>query len=251
LQQGLREIHSELLWRVSVEMSEWLELTFKSGITSWVGFPLALLAGLLASATSCCSAGVLGAIAGYSGTTVHRSRRDCLLNALCFMIGAVVAFMVLGAVAGCFGQLLVSSVGLYWKVFAALVLVTLGLFQLKWLPVKGIKLKLRAADAPSGILSFLLFGLLVGGIATGCDFTCNPIMAALLGLVLVRGEMAWGALLMLSFAIGYTLLPTGLLAGSGVGFQAARERLGRAVHFVPAIAGAGLILVGFYLLFSL
>jgi cytochrome c biogenesis protein CcdA len=57
--------------------------------------------------------------------------------------------------------------------------------------------------------------------------------------------------LLFCFALGYSLLPAALLAGAGFGFQAAGKRFDRAFRVVQTVAGAGLILVGFYLLFSL
>lgn len=232
-------------------MVEWLESVVTSGVASWTGFPMAILAGVLASATSCCNAGVVGAIAGFSGTAPAKSRRNCLVGGLFFMLGATLAFMVLGAVTGLFGKLLAMSVGLYWKLIVALLLVGFGLIQLKLIPINWPAFKPKVTQAPTGILSSLLFGLSVGGIATSCDFTCNPMISTMLGLVLLRGSVVWGAMILLCFAIGYTLLPAGLLVGAGFGLQALSGRLGRAVRMIQPIAGVVLILVGFYLLFSL
>jgi cytochrome c biogenesis protein CcdA len=240
-----------MLREIGIAMIGWLEQLFKVGVVSWAVFPAAILAGVLASATSCCSAGVIGAIASYSGTAPNRSRRSLLSGGLCFMFGAILAFMALGAVAGFFGQWLAKSVGRYWKVIAALVLIAFGLIQLKLLPVTSFALKPRADRSFTGIRSYLLFGLSLGGIASGCDFTCNPLISALLGLILLRGDIVWGALLLFCFAVGYALLPTGLLAGAGLGWQAAGVRFDRAFKAMQPVAGAGLVLVGFYLLFSL
>ena len=80
---------------------EWVKTVFEQTGYGPVALPLAFLLGLVSAvASACCALPVLGAIVGYSGTRKERTRRANLLAALFFMLGTIVALVILGSVAG-------------------------------------------------------------------------------------------------------------------------------------------------------
>ena len=103
-------------------MVEWARTVFEQTGIGPAALPAAFLLGLLSSiACSCCTLPVLGAVAGYSGTRRQGSFKRTLFAALFFMLGAVIATVILGAVAGFVGQVAQSTLGTYWKIFAGII----------------------------------------------------------------------------------------------------------------------------------
>ena len=54
---------------------------------------------------------------GYSGSREDTDRRAKFLAALFFMLGTVIALVILGSVAGLIGQVAQDLMGKYWKGF--------------------------------------------------------------------------------------------------------------------------------------
>ena len=112
--------------------------------------PLAFLLGLLSAfASACCTLPILGAVVGYSGTRKENKRGPLLLSALFFMLGTIIALMVLGSVAGFIGQAAQSSMGKYWKIFAGIIAILLFLSLLQAAIAAPIALKLEPASGPN------------------------------------------------------------------------------------------------------
>ena len=67
--------------------------------------PLAFVLGLASAiASACCTLPLLGAIVGYSGSREESDRRAKFLGALFFMLGTIIALVILGSIAGLIGQ---------------------------------------------------------------------------------------------------------------------------------------------------
>ena len=119
-----------------------------------VALPLAFVLGLASAvASACCTLPLLGAIVGYSGTRENSDRKETYLSALFFMLGTTVALVILGAVAGCIGRVAHNALGKYWKVFAGLIAIFVGLAALKLLPFKLPKRTTQNKTRPKGIIS--------------------------------------------------------------------------------------------------
>ena len=109
--------------------------------------PLAFLLGLVSAvASACCTLPAMSVLVAYSGTRQDATRRTALTSAVWFLIGTTLALVVLGLVAGLVGQTAQALLGRYWKIFAGVVAVLLGLATLKWLP---FPLPQRAAQGRS------------------------------------------------------------------------------------------------------
>ena len=230
-------------------MQEWISQTLQSPTLGLTVLLAALLLGLVGAVTSCCNLAVIAAVAGYSGTqSEKRNRRDILIGGLFFMLGAFVALATLGAVTGLVSQTVGSTLGVYWKLFAGLVMVLFGLATLKLIPFKLPKFGSTTGTMPGGTAKAMVYGFAVGGGITACSACCNPALFVALGMATLQGRTVWGAAIMAAFAVGYSLPLTGAVVGLGFGFGKLGSVTRKLAPAINATAGILLIAVGFYLL---
>ena len=192
---------------------------------------------------------MLGATVGYSGTLPEaQPRRQIWLTGLAFMGGTMFALAALGAATGFISQAVGASLGVYWKLFAGSVMVLFGLATLNLLPFTLPRLGMAAGRVPDGAGKAMVYGLALGGGSTACSTGCNPVLPVVLGVVALQGHMLWGAAILATFAFGYSLPLTGGLLGLGLGIDKLTTGARRFLPIVRRVAGALLLIVGFYLL---
>jgi len=227
-------------------MQEWIRQAAEPSQFTIVVLPVFLLVGVLAAVTSCCNIAALGAIAGYSASREDADRRTTVFAGLFFMVGTIIALVVLGAVAGFISQVAGTMMGRYWQIFAGVAAILLGLAALNLLPFKLPAPHSKERARPAGLLSAAVFGLVVGGAATGCSVGCSPLLPVALGVAVLQGHTLWGGAILGAFAIGYSLPLTAILMGLSLGKSALKTKK---VATVVRISG-GIVLtgVGFYLL---
>jgi cytochrome c biogenesis protein CcdA len=215
-----------------------------------VAVPLAFLLGLVSAlASACCTLPAMGMLVAYSGTRRDSSRRAALASALSFLAGTTLALVILGLIAGFVGQAAQAALGKYWKLFAGVVAVVLGLAALKWLPVRFMP----SARAPTGLaaagsVGTVLAGLLLGGGVAAASLPCNPGIFIVLGAAVLQGRVLWGTLLMAAFAIGFGLPLSAILFGVSAGKASFAAQ--RAEGVIRGVAGVLLVGAGLYLLAS-
>jgi cytochrome c biogenesis protein CcdA len=211
--------------------------------------PAALLLGALSAVGSCCNLPILGALAGYSGSlSGSGSRRGILLSGLFFVVGTVLALAALGAAIALGGQVVGASMGVYWKLAAGLIIVLIGVITLDLLPVRLPSLRFLAPAHERGFVGSMIYGLAMGGGSTACSVGCNPVVAAALVFITLHGEVAWGAAMLGTFALGYSLPLAAGLVGIGLGLGKLRQLAIKAAPVIRIGSGVLLVGVGFYLL---
>ena len=211
--------------------------------------PLALLLGLVSAvASACCTLPAMGMLVAYSGTRQEADRHAAFASAISFMIGTTLALMVLGLVAGLVGQAAQAALGRYWKLFAGVIAVALGLAALKLLPLKlpQFTRKTEVPSAVPGMLGTVLVGLMMGGGVAAASLPCNPGIFIVIGASVLMGQMLWGMVLMAAFGVGFSL-PLGAIL-FGVTFGKASLRAQKAEAAIRVVAGVLLVGAGFYLL---
>src|SRR5512136_2205361 len=118
-------------------MLETITNTLRSASMGPAALPLAFLLGLVSAvASACCTLPAMGMLVAYSGTREDANQKTAFISAISFMIGTTLALIVLGFVAGFVGQAAQALLGRYWKIFAGVIAVVLGLAALKLLPLK-------------------------------------------------------------------------------------------------------------------
>ncbi|HAO78669.1 MAG TPA: hypothetical protein DCQ92_06770 [Verrucomicrobia subdivision 3 bacterium] len=230
-------------------MRESIINTLQSASMGPAALPLAFLLGLVSAlASACCTLPAMGMLVTYSGTREDANRKTAFASAISFMIGTTLALIVLGFVAGFVGQAAQALLGRYWKLFAGIVAVVLGLVALKLLPFKlpqlGRKTEMRSAVP--GMLGTVMVGLLMGGGVAAASLPCNPGIFIVIGASILMGHTLWGMVLMAAFGVGFSL-PLGAIL-FGVSFGKASIKAQKAEAAIRVVAGVLLVCAGFYLL---
>ncbi len=233
----------------AVAMSEWIRQILESPTPSLVVLPAAALLGMVGAVTSCCNLAVIGAVAGYSGSLgANQGRRGIALAGLFFMVGTLLALAALGAVFGFAGKAAGATLGTYWKLVAGLIMVMFGLAALKLLPFKLPSLDPSRWTTRRGLFGSAVYGLAVGGLTTSCSSCCNPLLLVVLGYATVQGGTLWGAAVLATFSIGYSLPIVAAMTGLGLGIGRVAQVAQKAAPIIGHLAGILLAVVGFYLL---
>ena len=223
--------------------------TLQADSLGLVALPLAFLLGLASAvASACCTLPTMGMLVAYSGTREDASRRTAMVSAISFMIGTTLALITLGLVAGIVGQAAQAMLGRYWKLFAGVLAVILGLAALKLLPVTLPQFT-RKKDSPStahGRWGTVAVGLLMGGGVAASSLPCNPGIFIVIGASVLMGKIVWGVLLMAAFGAGFSLPLGGILFG--VAFGKTTIKMQNAETAIRIVAGVALVGAGFYLL---
>jgi len=215
-----------------------------------LGLVFALILGVVSAATSaCCTLPALGLVVGYSGTQVADSRRAVARSALFFTLGTIASLLILGAVSGFVGQVAQSVLGRYWKVFAGVVAVFLGLASLKLLPFSLPVGKMDSAKNKLARSRPVFAGLVLGGIVAVSSLPCNPGIFIVIGAAILQGAVLWASLLLGMFAVGFAIPLGTVMLGISLGRVSLTARGADAT--IRWIAGLLLLGIGFYLLITL
>lgn len=212
-----------------------------------VALPLAFVLGLASAvASACCTLPLLGAIVGYSGTREDGDRRAKFLAACFFMLGTTAALVILGAVAGFIGQVAQDMMGKYWKVFAGLIAIFVGLGALKLLPFKLPTRTSQDKSRPKGFVGAAVFGLVMGGGVSVASLACNPGIFIVLGVAVLQGYTVWGMAIMGAYAVGFSLPLAVIMLGVSFGKSAIKAK--RTETAMRVAGGVLLLVAGFYFL---
>src|SRR5215216_5009616 len=155
------------------------------------------------------------AVVGCGGTQSTTRRRAARLS-LAFVLGITTVYMMLGALWGSFGLLLLDLLRRWlwlWYGIGAIALLLMGLRMVGLLYFSAPRL--RPPDPTTsqrGVLGAYLLGLTFG--LTGCP-SCEPIRLAVLAAVAASTQPFMGALAMLALGLGQGLIL--VLAGTYVG----------------------------------
>lgn len=231
---------------------EWIQeiMVWSKSVLEQVGFrpmalPLAFVLGLTSAiASACCTLPLLGAIVGYSGTREDRDRRAKSLAALFFMLGTTIALVILGVVAGFIGQVAQDTMGKYWKVFAGLIAIFVGLAALKLLPFKLPTKNTSTGSKPKGLLEAAAFGLIMGGGVSVASIACNPGIFIVIGVAVLQGYSLWTIAITAAYSVGFSLPLALIMLGASFGKSAIKAK--RTETIIRIIGGIMLIIAGFY-----
>lgn len=211
------------------------------GELSALAYLLVFLGGVLTSIGPC-NLSMVPVIIGYVGGQRDLTRSKGFWLATFFTFGSSVTFMLLGIVAATIGGLFgTESKILHW--FVALVCFAIGLSLLGALKVNfDFMARLQPKRvAITGLIGAFLLGLIVGLAGSQC---ATPVLVAILGLVMAKGKLAYGASLLFAYGLGRGL-PI-ILAGTFTGFVKALPAMERWTRWMERAAGAVLVAIGLY-----
>ncbi len=148
--------------------------------------------------------------------------------------------------AGFIGQVAQDVMGKYWKLFAGLVAIVVGLAALKLLPLKLPSRIVKGKTRPKGFLGAAVVGLVMGGGICVASLACNPGIYIVLGVAVLQGYMLWGMAIMAAYAVGFSLPLALIMLGVSLGKGVIKAK--KTETAIRVIAGVLLIVAGFYFL---
>ncbi|HEC18346.1 MAG TPA: cytochrome C biogenesis protein [Gammaproteobacteria bacterium] len=210
---------------------------------SLLGIGVGFLAGLVFSfnPVSFASIPVVLAYVTLSNSTQHEEKRALQL-ASAFVAGMLITHTLLGGIAALSGDWVQKIMGHEWDLFLGPVLILLGLMWPGWLKIRIPWLAMRGKKVSGPWGAFLLgipFSVAV------CPF-CTPALLVTLTASAAIGSVAFGAGILLAFAIGRSI-PI-LIGAWSMGWLESLRMLSHHQTTVEIIAGLSLIMTGLYLL---
>ncbi len=204
-----------------------------------LALPLALVGGVITGLNPCCLP-MYPAAAATCCAARGEVVRVSLRNAASFILGIAVTTALLGLLAALAGRTMAALGG--WPAYLiALVPIVMGLHILGW-----PKLPLPKFSTPrNGLGGSFIAGLLLSLVVAPCG---TPVLASVLSFAAYRHSAVYGALLLFIYGLGagIPIMLVGTAAG-GIAQKLDEHGLRR---WVDAIAGAGLICFGLYLLWT-
>ncbi len=232
-------------------MEEWIKQVFTASEFGILVLPAGFLLGLITAFGSFfCSAPMMAGIVGYAGSRNDLHRRDVLVAVAFFMLGTIVSLSAMGFLVGYFGQAAESSLGIYGKILIGIVIILFGFAALDILPFKLPTPRFFGGKFPNGLLGASVFGLAIGGASTTCIMACcGPAMLPIvLGLSALSGQGTWGAAILATFAVGFSLPMAATMLGIGMGkLSGIANRIARPTRIASGIL---LLVAGFWLIFT-
>ncbi len=224
-------------------MSEFVAETLPRVITQFsiIAYLLVFLGGILTSIGPCNLSMAPVLIAYVSGQEKISRKRGFWLSVF-FTLGSSATFMLLGVMAAIIGGLFGTEKKiLYWLV--ALVCFVIGLnllgaiklnfdFLTRFQPMRVIR---------TGLLGAFLLGLVIGLAGSQC---ATPILAAILGIVMAKGKIVYGAVMLFVYGLGRGV-PI-VLAGTFTSVLKALPAMTRWTTWMERGAGAVVVVVGIY-----
>jgi len=208
---------------------------------SALAYVLVFLGGVLTSIGPC-NLSMVPVVMGYVGGQQDLTRKRGFWLSTFFTVGSSITFMLLGLIAALVGGLFgTERTLLYWFVALACFLIglnLLGALQLNFDFLARLKPKRVAV---TGLIGALLLGLVVGLAGSQCG---TPVLVAILGLVMAKGKVAYGATLLFAYGLGRGA-PI-IAAGTFTGVVKALPAMERWTRWMERAAGIVLVLVGVY-----
>lgn len=207
----------------------------------WLAPLLAFAGGILTSLMPC-SLSTVPLVIGCVGGGETKGKRAFFLSVL-FALGSSITFIALGAAASAAG-LLLEKAEIWMHLILAVILVLMALQM--WGVIELIPSgSVMAGRRLKGGVGAFTAGLLAGVFSAHC---ATPVIVALLAIVIDRGRILFGILLLLVFSLGHAILS--VIAGTSVGLvQRISEspRYAKADRIIKIVLGVIIMLVALWL----
>ncbi len=201
-----------------------------------------IFAGGIVTSMGPCNMSMIPVLMAYVGGTSDISRAKSFWLSFFFTLGTSTTFALLGVIASVIGGFfgISKSVLIY---IAAMVSILVGLKMLGLinftLPNYGARILRRPQHG--GIWPAFLMGLVIGLAGSQC---ATPILFAILSLVMSKGQILYGAVLLFLYGLGRGV-PV-IAAGTFTGFAKGLPGLNRWAGVFEKAAGMVLIGIGLY-----
>lgn len=211
---------------------------------NWLAPFITFATGMLTSLSPCCLSSVsvlITLVSGYQEPTVSKSFRLSLV----FVLGATITFTSLGIIGAVIGKLFFISAGpLYILLGIVMILMALQIWELYTFIPSSKLLEKRLYDGYKGAV---VCGLFSGFFSAPC---CTPVLVAIISLIGASGNILWGILTMLMYAIGHNVIS--IAAGTSFGFSQTllhSKKYKKFSNLLKYFLGTVILFLGFYLLY--
>ncbi|NCC26033.1 MAG: cytochrome C biosynthesis protein [Deltaproteobacteria bacterium] len=161
----------------------------------------AFLWGLISIMFSPCHLASIPLIVGYvAGQDKVLEGRMGTYYAVAFTVGLFLTIAAIGAVCAVLGRML-GDVGPYWTIAVGLILIWVALDMLG-VAVCSMSGGLMSKIKVRGLVGAFVLGLAYGILSGSCSF---GFIAPILAVITIQGEVAFGILLIVVFAVGHCL----------------------------------------------
>lgn len=167
-------------------------------------FITAFLGGIVAS-LSPCVLGLLPVIIGYVGGYSDNTDRKIVIQVIFFVIGLSLAMSFLGITAAATGRALGFQANPVWTVVIASLILIMGLNLLGMLDIPMPQIIKKMPQNTNK--SMVLYPMFVGAAFALASSPCStPILAGIMAYTSLKANIAFGALLLFSFAMGQGII---------------------------------------------
>lgn len=210
---------------------------------AYLGIVISFLAGIAASFSPCVLS-TIPLVVGYVGEAGVKDKKTAFKYSLFFSIGVIMTFTTIGIIFALIGQF-ISFAGKWWYLILGIIMLFVGLQLIGVIGSSGSTC--RIPNKRKGVLGAFFLGILGGVLSSPCG---TPVLAAILAFVAQKGNVVIGALMLLMYSLGHSLLV--LLAGTSVGFIDQLSSSSKTMVFgkvIKLILGILVIISGLYLLY--
>lgn len=225
-------------------MLDWLTNTLPGVLT---GIPalafLLVLVGGVATSIGPCNLAMVPAVMAYVGGQVDVNRTRSFWLSVFFTLGSATTFMLLGVIIALVGGIFGSAQSiLYYLVAAVCIIVGMSLLHLIQINLPWFS-ALQQYSPRKGIIGAYTLGMVLGLVGSQCG---TPILLAILSIVMLKGSIIYGAVLLFFYALGRGL-PV-VVAGTFTGVLKNMPLIARWANVMEKTAGVVLLALGAYFL---
>ncbi|MCY6355346.1 cytochrome c biogenesis CcdA family protein [Clostridium sp. ZS2-4] len=209
----------------------------------YIALAVSFLAGIVSSFSPCILS-TLPLVIGYVGETGTKDKKTAFKYSLFFSIGVVVTFTALGVTFSLLGKFM-NITGKWWYLVLGAIMLLVGLQLLGVIGSHNKACKMPNRRRGFGGAFFL--GILGGALSSPCS---TPVLAAILAFVAQKGNVTLGALMLLLYSIGHSVLI--IIAGTSVGLVqqlSMSNKTMAAGRILKIVLGVLVIIMGMYLLY--
>lgn len=226
-------------------MLDWLTNTLPTFISGFsvFAFVLVFLGGVITSIGPC-NLAMVPLIMAYVGGQEEVSRARSFWLSLFFTFGSATTFMLLGIIIALIGGIFGSAQSiLYYIVAAVCLIIGLNLLKVINLQFPGLTGLQSRYKPKQGLVGAFFLGMVLGLAGSQCG---TPILFAILSIVMLKGNIAYGAALLFFYALGRGV-PV-VAAGTFTGVLKNMPVIEKWSAALEIVAGIVLLALGIYFL---
>jgi cytochrome c-type biogenesis protein len=225
-------------------MDNLLQVFSTTSQSAWYLLLIASFIGGILASLSPCSLAMLPLIIGYIGGYSKETPFRTFLQLCCFILGTAIVFTIIGVICALTGSVFASSMGGYFTLIIASLLLVMGLKLLNILDFDTPTIiKAMPQNTTNSIFLYPVFlGITFALAGTPCS---TPILAGIMAFAAIGKNLALAILMLFLFALGQGVIL--ILAGLFTSSLKNMRALSKFTEYLLVISGILLIGVSIFL----